>query len=211
MNVPAPADPAGPPSELDKLRRRVEALSRKRDEAETRLHSLLSSLLPLDDLLADTRRRTGALHETRSARDATTAAVALSEQIHAAHKMLRDEFDRHDVRPMDVVGKALDPAEMCVVGTEAHPSVPDGTVLRQVIAGFRLNTSTLRTAQVIVAGPGPAPGSEPVPAAEDAPDPAAPGVAPADGKRAQPRRTTRSQRHLLRKPSAKRGRRSRRT
>ncbi|MFM9695496.1 nucleotide exchange factor GrpE [Streptomyces europaeiscabiei] len=210
MNGPAPAAPVGPPSELDKLRRRVEALSRKRDEAETRLQALLSSLLPLDDLLADTRRRVGALHEARSAREATSAAVALSEQIDAAHLMLRGEFARHDVSPMDVVGRAADPAEMRVVGTEAHPSAPDGTVLGERVTGFRLGPSTLRPAQVVIAVPGPAPASEPVPAAEVGPDPATPVVTSAGGKRAQPRRTTRAQRQLPRKPSAWRGRRSRR-
>ncbi|WP_225080707.1 nucleotide exchange factor GrpE [Streptomyces sp. CoT10] len=203
MNGPAPAAPTGPPSELDKLRRRVEALSRKRDEAEARLHALLSSLLPLDDLLADTRRRAGALHEARSAREATSAAVALSEQIDAAHLMLRGEFVRHDVSPMDVVGRAVDPAEMRVVGTEAHPSAPDGTVLRERLTGFRLGASTLRPAQVVIAVPGPAP--------EPEPDPAASGVTSAGGRRAQPRRTTRSQRGLPRKPSAGRRRRSRRS
>lgn len=97
------------------LRRRVEALSRKRDEAEARLHALLGSLLPLDDLLADTRHRAGALHEARSARETTSAAVALSEQVEAAHLMLRGEFARHDVSPMKVVGRAADPAEMRAV------------------------------------------------------------------------------------------------
>ncbi|WP_369029459.1 nucleotide exchange factor GrpE [Streptomyces adonidis] len=210
MNGPAPAAPVGPPSELDKLRRRVEALSRKRDEAEARLHALLGSLLPLDDLLADTRRRVGALHEARSAREATSAAVALSEQIKAAHLMLRGEFARHDVSPMDVAGRAVDPAEMRVVGTEAHPSAPDGTVLRERVTGFRLGASTLRPAQVVIAVPGPAQEPEPVAAAEGGPDPAASGAIPADGRRAQPRRTTRSQRRLARKPSAGLRRRSRR-
>ncbi|GEC03691.1 hypothetical protein SSP24_13460 [Streptomyces spinoverrucosus] len=211
MNGPAPATPTGPPSELDKLRRRVEALSRKRDEAESRLQALLSSLLPLDDLLADTRRRTGALYGARSAREATSAALALSEQIDAAHLMLRSEFARHDVRPMDAVGRTVDPAEMRVVGTQAHPSAPAGTVLRERVTGFRLGASTLRVAQVVVAVPGPAPGSEAVPAAEDSPDPAASEVPPGGGRRAQPRRTTRSQRKLPRKSSAGRRRRSRRT
>ncbi|MFF3467476.1 nucleotide exchange factor GrpE [Streptomyces sp. NPDC002619] len=210
MNGPAPTAPTGPPSELDKLRRRVEALSRKRDEAETRLRTLLSSLLLLDDLLADTRRRAGCLHEARSAREATSAAVALSEQIDAAHLMLRGEFARHDVSPMDAAGRAVDPAEMRVVGTEAHASAPAGTVLREVVSGFRLGASILRPAQVVIAVPGPAPESEPTPAAEDGPDPAVSEVPPAGGGRTQPRRTTRSQRKLPRKPSAGRRRRSRR-
>ncbi|MFJ5995453.1 nucleotide exchange factor GrpE [Streptomyces sp. NPDC092370] len=199
MTGPAPTAPTGPPSELDKLRRRVEALSRKREEAEARLHGLLNALLPLDDLLGDTRRRTGALHVARSAREATSAAVALSEQIDAAQRMLRGELARLDVTAMDVVGRAVDPAEMHVVGTEGHPSLPEGTVLKEQETGFRLGASVLRSAKVVIAVPGPAPEPEPVLAAS------------AGGGRAQPRRTTRSQRHLPRKPSAGRRRRSRRT
>lgn len=181
-----PAAPAAPSSEVDKLRRRVEALSRKRDEAEARLRALLSSLLPLDDLLADTRRRAGALHEARSAREAASAAIALSEQIDAAHLMLRGEFARHDVSQMHVVGRAADPAEMRVVGTEAHPSALDGTVLRERLTGFRLGTSTLRPAQVVIAvagvAPEPRPEPEPVPGLENGADPAAPGATKADSR-----------------------------
>ncbi|MFI5722364.1 nucleotide exchange factor GrpE [Streptomyces cyaneofuscatus] len=195
---PLPAD--GPPSELDKLRRRVAALSAKRDEAEARLHALLGSLLPLDDLLADTCRRAGALHTARSARETASAALALGEQIEAAHLMLRGEFARNDVSAMDVVGRAADPAEMLVIGTEPHPTRPDGTVLHEKVTGFRRGSATLRPAHVVVSVPGPAP--EPVP--EPVPEPAS--VAPSGSGRAQPRRTTRSQRRLPRKPSARRRR-----
>ncbi|MFD0037508.1 nucleotide exchange factor GrpE [Streptomyces anulatus] len=204
MTGPGPNAPAdGPPSELDKLRRRVAALSAKRDEAEARLHTLLGSLLPLDDLLADTRRRADALHAARTARETASAALALGEQVEAAHLMLRGEFARNDVSPMDVVGRPADPGEMRVIGTEPHPTRPDGTVLHERVTGFRLGSDTLRPAQVVVSVPGPAPDPAPTPV----PQPAS--VSPAGGGRDQPRRTTRSQRRLPRKPSA-RHRRSRR-
>ncbi|MFJ7777809.1 nucleotide exchange factor GrpE [Streptomyces yangpuensis] len=207
---PLPGGHNGPPSELDKLRRRVAALSAKRVAAEDKVEALLTSLLSLDDALADTRRRAGALHEARSARETASAAIALCDQIEGAHLMLRAEFARHEVHPVDAVGRAADPAEMSVVGTEPHPSLPGGTVLREKVTGFRRGTAVLRAAQVVVAVPGPAPEPVPGPVLDPVqePDPA-PG--PATGrKRAQPRRTTRSQRRLPRKPSAGRGRRSRR-
>ncbi|OKI75223.1 nucleotide exchange factor GrpE [Streptomyces sp. CB02414] len=210
MTDPARAATAGPPSELDKLRRRVEALSGKRDEAEARLRALLDALLPLDDVLADTRRRAGALQGARSARETASAAIALGEQIDAAHRMLRDEFARHDVAPMDVVGYAADPATMRVVGTEPHPTRPHGTVLREKITGFRMGAATLRPAEVVIAVPGPAPVPESGTPEEAAADASAPATLPVGGKRSQPRRTTRAQRSLPYKPSAGRGRRSRR-
>ncbi|MFI1648623.1 nucleotide exchange factor GrpE [Streptomyces avidinii] len=203
MTGPSPSHADGPASELEKLRRRVAALSGKRDEAEARLQALLTSLLPLDDLLADTRRRVGALHEARSARETASAAAALGGQIEAAHLMLRGEFARYDVSPMKVVGRAADPAEMLVVGTHPHPTRPNGTVLREQVTGFRRGSATLRPAHVVVSVPGPAP--------EPAPEPVPESVAQATSGRAQPRRTTRSQRRLPRKSSAGRARRSRRS
>ncbi|MFI6579609.1 nucleotide exchange factor GrpE [Embleya sp. NPDC050493] len=211
MNGQAPATITGSPSELDKLRRRVEALSRKRDEAESRLQALLRSLLPLDDLLADTRRRSGALHEARSARETTAALVAVGEQIDAAQRMLRSEIARHDVTPIQVLGRPVDPAEMEVVGTESHPGAADCTVLQEKLTGFRLGAGVLRPAQVIIAMPSPAserePNQELVAPVDDGPAPAPPGPdATTRGNRKQPRRTTRSQRRLRRRPSARRGR-----
>ncbi|MGW6137392.1 nucleotide exchange factor GrpE [Streptomyces sp. NPDC055140] len=198
------ADAGGPPSELDKLRRRVAVLSEKRKAADGRLQALLGSLLALDDLLADTRGRAGVLHTARSARETASAALALGQQIEAAHLMLRVELERYDVSPMDVVGRAVDPAEMRVVGTEPHPSHPGGTVLREKVTGFRQGSDTLRPAQVVVSVPGPAP--------ESAPDPVQEPESVPGPVRAQPRRTTRSQRRLLLKPWAALGRRrSRRT
>lgn len=211
MTDSAPAPVPGPPSELDKLRRRVEALSRKRDEAEARLRALLTTLLPLDDVLADTGRRAGALHEARNAREKTSAAIALSEQVEAAHRMLRGAFARYGVSPMDAVGRIVDPAGMRIVGTEPHPTWPDGTVLQEKVTGFRLGSETLRQAEVVIAVPRPAPEPEPVAPADVTEEGDGPGTVPSGRGRAQPRRTTRSQRRVPLKPSARRGRRSRRT
>ncbi|WP_331452425.1 nucleotide exchange factor GrpE [Streptomyces sp. SS162] len=214
MTDPVPVPVTGPPSEpseTDRLRRRVEALSRKRDESEARVRALLRALLPLDDVLADARRRAGDLHEARTAREAASAVIALSEQIEAAQHMLRGELARHDVRPMDAVGAAADPAEMRVVGTEPHPARPDGTVLREKVTGFRLGPDILRQAEVVIAVPGPAPEPGPVAPAEVTEEGGGPAAVPAGRRRAQPRRTTRSQRRLPLKPSARRGHRSRRS
>ncbi|MCX5274383.1 nucleotide exchange factor GrpE [Streptomyces virginiae] len=211
---PLPGGHNGPPSELDKLRRRVAALSAKRVAAEDKVDALLTSLLSLDDALADTRRRAGALHEARSARETASAALALCDQIEGAHLMLRAEFARHDVDPVDAVGRAADPAEMRVVGTEPHPSLPGGTVVREKVTGFRRGSALLRAAQVVVAVPGPAPEPVPGPVLDPVLDPVQepdPVPGPATGRKlTQPRRTTRAQRRLPRKPSAGRGRRSRR-
>ncbi|MER6914062.1 nucleotide exchange factor GrpE [Streptomyces sp. NPDC000594] len=185
--------------ELRKLRVRVAALSRKREEAVTQLTALLSALLPLDDLLADTANRSEQFDRSGGGRTGQLA-VAVRQQTEAAHRMLRAELARHGVHPMDLVGKIPDPVEARATGVEPHPTAPGGTVLRETVTGFRHGTDCLRRADVVLAVPGPAPA-----AAEQA-TPAGPsGGGPTRERRNQPRRTSRSRRRqslpLPRKPS----------
>ncbi|MFI7382328.1 nucleotide exchange factor GrpE [Streptomyces sp. NPDC049813] len=190
--------------ELSKLRVRVAALARKRDDAEARLTGLLGALLSLDDLLADTVRRSAPLGRSGAGRTGALAASAVHEQTVAAHQMLRAELARHDVHPMDLVGKIPDPVETRAMSAEPHPSAPEGTVLRETVTGFRRGTDCLRPADVVLAVHGPAPAPEP--AAQPSPD-----GQPDDGgttraSRKQPRRTNRARRRkpLSRKSSKRR-------
>ncbi|MGW3715608.1 nucleotide exchange factor GrpE [Streptomyces sp. NPDC005133] len=185
---PPPDAPDAAAADLIKLRRRVEALGRKRDEADDRLRKLLAALLPLDDLLADTAMRAEQLGEHRTGRpdpQAVAVAIALREQVDAAHRLLRSELARCDVRPMELTGKAADPVEARVLSVEPHPTAPADTVLRETVTGFRLGLTALRQAEVVLATPGPAP--------EPAGDPAATDGAVPD-RRAQPHRTSRARR-----------------
>lgn len=185
--------------ELRRLRVRVAALSRKREEAVTHLTDLLSALLPLDDLLADTANRSEQFDRSGTGRTGQLAA-AVRQQTDAAHRMLRAELARHGVHPMDLVGKIPDPVEARATGVEPHPTAPGGTVLRETVTGFRHGTDCLRRADVVLAVPGHAPAAEQATPAR-----------PSDGgatreRRNQPRRTSRARRRqpLLRKPSKRR-------
>ncbi|MEU5400185.1 nucleotide exchange factor GrpE [Streptomyces sp. NPDC005963] len=187
--------------ELRKLRVRVAALSRKREEAVAQLTDLLSALLPLDDLLADTANRSEQFDRSGTGRTGQLA-TAVQQQTDAAHRMLRAELARHGVHPMNLVGKIPDPVEARATGTEPHPTAPGGTVLRETLIGFRRGTDCLRRADVVLAVPGPAP----APAAEQS-TPAAPSDGgPTRERRNQPRRTSRARRRqpLPRKPSKRR-------
>jgi molecular chaperone GrpE len=187
--------------ELRKLRVRVAALSRKREEAEAQLTALLTALLPLDDLLADTAHRSEQLGRSGAGRTGQLAD-AVQQQTDAAHRILRAELARHGVRPMDLVGKIPDPVEARATGVEPHPTAPEGTVLRETVTGFRHGTDCLRRADVVLAVPGPAP----APATEaEAPARTSDGGATRE-RRNQPRRTSRARRRqpLPRKPSKRR-------
>ncbi|MFI2212409.1 nucleotide exchange factor GrpE [Streptomyces sp. NPDC020141] len=186
--------------ELRKLRVRVAALSRKREEAVTQLTDLLVALLQLDDLLADTANRAEQFDRSGTVRTGQLAA-AVQQQTDAAHRMLRAELARHGVHPMDLVGKIPDPVEARATGVEPHPTAPGGTVLRETVTGFRHGTDCLRRAVVVLAVPGPAPAP-----AEEQVTPAGPsGGEPTRDRRNQPRRTSRARRRqplpLPRKPS----------
>ncbi|WP_405641487.1 nucleotide exchange factor GrpE [Streptomyces uncialis] len=187
--------------ELRKLGVRVEALSRKREEAVTQLTALLSALLPLDDLLADTANRSEQLARSGTGRTGQLAD-AVRQQTDAAHRMLRAELARHGVHPMDLVGKIPDPVEARATGVEPHPTAPGGTVLRETVTGFRHGTDCLRRADVVLAVPGPAP------AAEQATPAASSDGGPTRERRNQPHRTSRARRRQLlplpRKPSKRR-------
>ncbi|WP_405745468.1 nucleotide exchange factor GrpE [Streptomyces sp. NBC_01525] len=194
MTTPPPGT-----DELRKLRVRVAALSRKREEAVAQLADLLTALLPLDDLLTDTAHRSEQFGCSGTGRTGQIAA-AVQQQTDAAHRMLRAELARHGVRPMDLVGKIPDPVEARATGVEPHPTAPEGTVLRETVTGFRHGTACLRRADVVLAAPGPAPATEQAAPAE-----------PSDGgatreRRNQPRRTSRARRRqpLPRKPSKRR-------
>ncbi|MDJ0465265.1 nucleotide exchange factor GrpE [Streptomyces sp. H27-C3] len=199
MTTPPPGTDDTP--ELKKLRLRVEALARKRDDAEARLTGLLAALLPLDDLLADTALRAEQLGRSGAGRTGVLAA-AVHEQTDAAHQMLRAELARCQVRPMDLVGKTADPVEAQVLTVEPHPTAPEGTVLRETVTGFRLGTDCLRRADVVLAVPGPGPAAEP-----DAPA-GQPDGETARERRNQPRRISRARRRqplpLPSKPSKRR-------
>lgn len=194
MTTPPPGT-----DELRKLRVRVAALSRKREEAVAQLTDLLTALLPLDDLLADTAHRSEQLGRSGAGRTGQLAA-AVQQQTDAAHRMLRAELARHGVHPMDLVGKIPDPVEARATGVEPHPTAPEGTVLRETVTGFRHGIDCLRRADVVLAVPGPAPAAE-----QAAPAGPSDGGATRD-RRNQPRRTSRAQRRqpLPRKPSKRR-------
>ncbi|MFD6420449.1 nucleotide exchange factor GrpE [Streptomyces sp. NPDC060198] len=188
--------PPGPDDELRKLRVRVAALSRKREETAARLTDLLAALLPLDDLLADTAHRSEQLGRPGAGRTGQIAA-AVQQQTDAAHRMLRAELARHGVHPMDLVGKIPDPVETRATGVEPHPTAPEGTVLRETVTGFRHGTDLLRRADVVlaVAGPGPAEQEAPVRTSDDE---------ATRERRNQPRRTSRARRrHPLPRKASK--------
>ncbi|MFN2254457.1 MAG: nucleotide exchange factor GrpE [Candidatus Promineifilaceae bacterium] len=57
---------------------------------------------------------------------------------------------RHDVFPLDPLGKAFDPELQEAVGTMPDPTLPPGTVARVEQKGYRIGDELLRPARVLV-------------------------------------------------------------
>lgn len=77
-------------------------------------------------------------------------ARAVSEGLTLTLQRLDRLLETYRVRPIEVVGKPLDPQTMRALGVEAAPGAPEGVVLREVRRGFHLGGDLLRAAEVIV-------------------------------------------------------------
>ena len=130
-------------------RARGEAAHAQR-QAERRL---LLGIVDLRDRLqagadAAAARRPSAL--ARLVPGETRFARAVSEGLTLTLQRLDQLLETHRVRPIEVLGKPLDPQIMRALGVEAAPDAPEGVVLREVRRGFHLGGDLLRAAEVIV-------------------------------------------------------------
>jgi molecular chaperone GrpE len=133
--------------DLDRVR--GEAAHAQR-QAERRL---LLGIVDLRDRLqagadAAAARRPSAL--ARLVPGETRFARAVSEGLTLTLQRLDQLLETHRVRPIEVLGKPLDPQIMRALGVEAAPDAPEGVVLREVRRGFHLGGDLLRAAEVIV-------------------------------------------------------------
>ncbi|MBP9806192.1 MAG: nucleotide exchange factor GrpE [Candidatus Accumulibacter sp.] len=146
------------------LRQHGERLQRDLDRAREQAASVqgqterqfLLALLDLRDRLqsgVDAAGRVPSSFLTRLVPAPTRFAASLAEGQRLTLQRLDDLLASHGVRSLQVLGEALDPHRMRVVGVEAASeatNVADGTVLREVQRGFLHEGELLRVAQVIV-------------------------------------------------------------
>lgn len=177
-SVPPAALTSDQERHIAQLSRRVQALEARRAETIVAFRHLLEGLLEVDDVLSD------AVHRSSQAQGGRAGAApeGITEQIGAAHRLLRRHLLTANVAPMDLEGSKAVPSMSRVVATEPRTSIPADTVLEERVAGFYLGNEVLRAADVVVAVPGPDP----------EPDPEHAAAAP--HRRSQPRRLSRHQR-----------------
>ncbi|WP_326812010.1 nucleotide exchange factor GrpE [Streptomyces scopuliridis] len=190
---------------IAQLRKRCEALERRRTEyedelarrdaqSEASLRRLLTGLLDVDDALAESLRWSANQDPTVPDR-AASALASLTEQVSAAHKLLRHRLLAADVRAMDLVHQRAEPAIARVVGARPTSRYPADLVLEERLPGFYLGQQVLRTAEVVVAVSDFDPGLDP--SREPAREPKQPRQSTT--ARRQPRRLPRHKRRTRRR------------
>ena len=159
-------------AETENVRRRLQ-----RDKDEALKHAgapLLKDLLAVADNL---ERAIGSLPETAAGSEGPIAQLAAGLEL--THKELANVLQRHGVTRIDPQGERLDPHSHEAMFEIEDPSVPAGTVIQVVEAGYRLHDRLLRAARVGVSRGGPpAPAQAPETAAEAQPE-AEPAAKPA--------------------------------
>lgn len=130
-------------AEMQNVRRRA---ARDRDEATAATEARF--LLELVELLDDVERALAAM--TAEQREAAWAqGVALTAQ------RMRDALARWGVTPVETVGRPFDPTvHEALVEIDAPEGAAPGSVVQEVLKGYRRGERTLRAARVVVAKSG---------------------------------------------------------
>jgi molecular chaperone GrpE len=124
--------------EIGRMRSRLEGEFRRRLELEKR--DLVAPLLDVLDNLERTLESTG-----------NGAAEALIEGVAMTASLFRTRLKSLGVEPIEVLHEPFDPNQSQAVGTvEVSDPARDGSVVEEVLRGYRLGDQLLRPAQVRV-------------------------------------------------------------
>ena len=89
--------------------------------------------------------------ERAASHDAAGDSASLFEGVELVRKSLMAALERHGVARIDAAGQAFDPAVHEAVAMVPAQGTPDGTVVEDHRAGYRLHDRLLRPSMVVVA------------------------------------------------------------
>lgn len=149
-------------AETENLRRRSE---REREDAVK-----YASVPLVRDLVnvADNLRRALASVPAEAAQD-NEQLKTLLDGVEMTDRELQTIFARHHIERIEPLGERLDPHVHEALYEIPDPSVPTGTVVQVLQAGYRLRDRLIRPAQVAVAKGGPSAAAGPAAAAPEGP------------------------------------------
>jgi hypothetical protein len=143
----ADADPAATMRELFyRVGRLEQSLEEQRVQSRDDAKELLLDVLSLYDAVGKIIEKWGVTTKAQEA--------SLVGSVVGFGKKLLAVLERHRVKPIDTLGKPLDPATSDVVGTEVRPDMPELTVLREEQIGYTWPGGLLRRAKVVVSEKG---------------------------------------------------------
>jgi molecular chaperone GrpE len=148
-------------AEMENLRKRT-----SREVADARVYGITGFARDVLDIADNLQRALDAVpHETRAAAD--PGLKALIEGVELTERSLLNALEKNGVKKFDPTGEKFDPNFQQAMYEVPDPSVPSGTVVQVVQAGFMIGDRILRPALVGVskggakAAPMPANGNEP--------------------------------------------------
>jgi molecular chaperone GrpE len=151
-------------AEMENLRRRTE-----REVADARTYAVTQFARHIVTVADNMERALQALDQ--GIRDQADAGVkALLDGVELTERELLKVLEKHGVQKLDPKGQKFDPHRHQAMFEVPDPSVPTGTVVQVVAAGYTIGDRVLRPAMVGVAkgGPKPAPTSAEQPANDNA-------------------------------------------
>jgi len=86
-----------------------------------------------------------ALEAARSA-----GAAPIIEGLTMVHKQMLDTLAKHEVQPIEAMGRPFDPNEHEAIAQKPDPTVDAGTVIGELARGYKLRDRVLRPSRVVV-------------------------------------------------------------
>ncbi|MEA3407419.1 MAG: nucleotide exchange factor GrpE [Chloroflexota bacterium] len=139
----ADADPAATMRELFyRVSRLEQSLEEERIQARDDAKEILLDVLSLYDAVGEIVERWGVTTKAQEA--------SLVGSVVGFGKKLLAVLERHRVKPIETLGKPLDPTTSDVVDTEVRQGMPADTVLREEQIGYTWPNGLLRRAKVVI-------------------------------------------------------------
>lgn len=127
-------------ADLENYRKRM--IREKEDAVRYANSSLLEKLLPILDNFE--------LGLAAAKNDTNANTANIINGLAMVQRQLSEFLKDHGVEPIDAQEKPFDPKLHEAIGHEAHSSIPEGHVLRQMRRGYRLGDRLIRPASVVV-------------------------------------------------------------
>ena len=151
-------------AEMENLRKRTE-----REIGDTRTYAIAG--FARDMLVASDNLSRALMVIPAEARETAEGTLkSLIEGIEMTEREMQRLLQKHGVTPIEAQGEKFDPHRHQAMFEVPDPSVPEGTVVQVVQAGFAIGERVLRPAMVGVAKGGPKRAAAPGPQDHDAPD-----------------------------------------